>query len=252
VKNKLKAILFDLGSTLLEYENFEWEEIARKGMKAGHQFLIEIFPNVPPIEICAGIFHQSYTMLSAERQEDLKEVNFEEIVFESFRKMNLPAEPELMRNFIYAFYQPISEDVAEVDGSSKALKELKSLGLKLVIVSNSIFPAYLHLMELRRFGILPHIDGMVFSCELGVRKPHPDIYICALEIAGCSPDEAIFVGDRFEEDIKGPEDIGLTGILRKKPGREYPEEMSNYASCDLIKELKNMLGLIVDNGKLIT
>ncbi|MBD3232807.1 MAG: HAD-IA family hydrolase [candidate division Zixibacteria bacterium] len=241
--SEIKAILFDLGSTLLEYEKFEWQEIARRGMIGGYQFLMENSITAPPIETCGRVFHEVYTQWSEEGRDELIEVNFQEAVVEAFRRLELSTDKDLVFDFIQAYYQPISDDVEELEGASETLRELKSLGLTLVIVSNSVFPAYLHLKELRRYHILPYIDGMVFSCEIGVRKPHPDMYITGLEIAGCNVEEAVFVGDRFLEDVQGPEEIGLKGILRIKPGREYPPEIEKYPSVNSVTEIKNLLEL---------
>ncbi len=241
--NKIKAILFDLGSTLLEYEKFDWQEIARRGMIGGYKFLMNNSITPPPIETCGRVFNEVYTQWAEESKDELLEVNFEKAVFESFRRLELPTDKDFVFDFIQAYYQPISDDVEELEGASETLRDLKSLGLKLVIVSNSVFPAYLHLKELRRYNILPYIDGMVFSCEIGVRKPHPDMYITGLEIAGCKVEEAVFVGDRFLEDVQGPEEIGLKGILRIKPGREYPEEIAEYPSINSVTELKDQLEL---------
>jgi putative hydrolase of the HAD superfamily len=246
MNREIKAILFDLGSTLLEYEKFDWETIGRVGNAAGYEFLKKQDFEVPPAEVVAGKLAEIFQLWKSERDDDFLEINFHELVTEAFEQMNLPTDYGLVRDFIQAFYQPVSDHVESLDGSEETVRELKSMGLKIVIVSNSIFPAYLHLQELERFGILPHIDGMVFSCDLGVKKPHPDIYIHALEIAGCTPDEAVFVGDRYLEDLEGPAGLGIPAVLRRKEGREYPPEISNFPACDSLSELFDILGIGVD------
>ena len=59
-------------------------------------------------------------------------------------------------------------------------------------------------------------DHMVISGEVGVLKPEPRIYQIALEQAGVSPDEAVFVDD-FYENIEGCEKVGMKGIHFKDP-----------------------------------
>lgn len=59
-------------------------------------------------------------------------------------------------------------------------------------------------------------DHMVISGEVGVMKPEPRIYQIALEQAGVSPDEAVFVDD-FYENIEGCEKVGMKGIHFKDP-----------------------------------
>ena len=59
-------------------------------------------------------------------------------------------------------------------------------------------------------------DHMVISGEVGVMKPEARIYQIALEQAGVSPNEAVFVDD-FYENIEGCEKVGIKGIHFKDP-----------------------------------
>ena len=54
-------------------------------------------------------------------------------------------------------------------------------------------------------------DHMVISAEVGVMKPEARIYQMALEQAGVSPNEAVFVDD-FIENIEGCQAVGMHGI----------------------------------------
>jgi FMN phosphatase YigB (HAD superfamily) len=78
---------------------------------------------------------------------------------------------------------------------------------------------------LRRFGIAPLLQFTVFSSTFGLRKPHADIFRHACNLAGQNPVDCVYVGDRYVEDITGPQGIGMSAILKIKQGREYPEEM---------------------------
>ena len=44
----LKGIIFDLGSTLLEYENIPWDELNIRCLEAGYDFIREEKINSPP------------------------------------------------------------------------------------------------------------------------------------------------------------------------------------------------------------
>ncbi len=65
-------------------------------------------------------------------------------------------------------------------------------------------------------------DHMVISAEVGVMKPEARIYQIALEQAGVSPNEAIFVDD-FIENIEGCEALGMRGIHFRDPGQALGE-----------------------------
>ena len=59
-------------------------------------------------------------------------------------------------------------------------------------------------------------DAMVISAEVGVMKPAARIYQIALEQAGVSPNEAVFVDD-FYENIEGCQTVGMHGIHFRDP-----------------------------------
>ncbi len=68
-------------------------------------------------------------------------------------------------------------------------------------------------------------DAMVISGEVGVMKPEARIYRIALEQAGVSPDEAVFVDD-FYENIEGCRAVGMHGIHFQDP-QEAMTELRN-------------------------
>ena len=71
-------------------------------------------------------------------------------------------------------------------------------------------------------------DHMVISAEVGVMKPEAKIYQIALEQAGVSPSEAVFVDD-FIENIEGCEELGMHGIHFRNPEQAL-EDLQNLLS----------------------
>ena len=99
--------------------------------------------------------------------------------------------------------------------ATPALAELRQLGLRLVCVSNWDFS----LPEvLDRCGLDGALDGIVTSAAVRVRKPDPAIFARALELAGCSAAEALYVGDTPEEDLEGASAAGIAALLIDRSG----------------------------------
>jgi putative hydrolase of the HAD superfamily len=61
-------------------------------------------------------------------------------------------------------------------------------------------------------GLAPLLDTMVFSEEVGVQKPAPEIFLHACRELGVEPEDAIFVGDRLETDVQGAANVGMTTV----------------------------------------
>ena len=62
-----------------------------------------------------------------------------------------------------------------------------------------------------REKMIDAFDHIIISAEVGVAKPDPKIFQVALEKAGVSPGEAVFVDD-FYVNIEGCEKVGIKGI----------------------------------------
>jgi len=99
--------------------------------------------------------------------------------------------------------------------ASPALARLRDAGMTLVCVSNWDFS----LPEvLARCGLDGALDGVVTSAGAGARKPDPAIFGPALELVGCEPAEALYVGDTPEEDLVAAEAAGVRALLIDRDG----------------------------------
>lgn len=96
-----------------------------------------------------------------------------------------------------------------------ALGALRDRGLRLICVSNWDVSLKEVLDEV---GIGAALDGIVTSAATGARKPDPRIFAQALELAGCSADEAIHVGDTPAEDVAGAEAAGIRALYLEREG----------------------------------
>ena len=96
-----------------------------------------------------------------------------------------------------------------------ALLELRSLGLRLVVVSNwdSGLPEVLE-----RIGLGEAVDAVVTSAGVGAAKPGRRIFEAGLAAAGCEPGEAVHVGDSPEHDLAGAEAVGIRALLIARGG----------------------------------
>ena len=92
------------------------------------------------------------------------------------------------------------------------LESLRARGLALGLVSNAFDPLWLLERDMKRMGLADRLDSFVFSSEVGVRKPHPDIFRRSLDELGVAPEQALFVGDRLYEDVRGARDLGMTTV----------------------------------------
>ncbi len=96
-----------------------------------------------------------------------------------------------------------------------ALTTLKASGLTLALVSNLNHDLNLYRDEL---GLKPVIDFTIASHEVGAEKPHPPIFLAALERAAVDASQAIHVGDQYHSDVLGALSAGLRPLLVDRLG----------------------------------
>ncbi len=101
------------------------------------------------------------------------------------------------------------------EDAGPALAGLRELGLRLVCVSN--WDVSLP-QVLERCGLSRALDGVVTSAQVGSRKPDPAIFRPALELARCSANEAVYVGDTPAEDVEGARAAGIRALLIDREG----------------------------------
>ena len=237
MKKRLKAILFDMGSTLIEFENYTWDVLGRLSAEKGYRFLREKNLSLPDFEEFSDILYDELVKARAEIEENLKEMKFERVIFDFFRKLNLSTSDGVYGSFLEVYYKPVTDQLTLIDGAEKVLKHFKQKNLKIGLISNTIFPEKFHLRELKRFGLYPYLDAHFFSSEVGVRKPHPKIFQITLEKLKVAPSETVFVGDRLKEDVGGAQNVGMKGILKYHEGRDYTVPVKPDAQVMELKEL---------------
>lgn len=74
------------------------------------------------------------------------------------------------------------------------------------------FPAHLHEFMKRKWITGDAFDHVIASCDVKLLKPDPRMYQTALNILGCSTEEALFIDDR-EVNIRAAESMGIKSIL---------------------------------------
>jgi HAD superfamily hydrolase (TIGR01549 family) len=237
MKNRLNAILFDMGSTLIEFENSSWEVLRRLCAENGYRFLQE----KSLIDLDSYIFYKTieeeFEIARGKSNKTLKEIRFERFAALIFKKLRLHISDGNFPLFLEAYYQPITEQLTLIDGALEILKYFEDKNLEIGLVSNTIFPERFHLKELKKFGICPFLDLTLFSSSVGYKKPHPKIFKRALNKLRVKPEEAVFVGDRLVEDIGGAQDVGMKAILKPKIGRDYSTPIIPDSRINDLREL---------------
>jgi HAD superfamily hydrolase (TIGR01509 family) len=95
--------------------------------------------------------------------------------------------------------------------SARALLEsLRDRGLESGLVANSWpDPSRILRADAEALGLAPLLDVLVFSEEVGARKPAPEIFLHACRELDVDPAAVLFVGDDLRDDVQGAAGVGM-------------------------------------------
>ena len=122
-----------------------------------------------------------------------------------------------------------------VEGLDATLDELAARELVVGIISNSDGRLEWRLDEM---GLLDRFDFVIDSAIVGISKPNRGIFEDALKRSSLSPEEAIYVGDYYEVDVRGARAAGMLPVLFDPVGA-YED-----VDCEVIARLRGVVDVI--------
>lgn len=120
-------------------------------------------------------------------------------------------------------------------GVPEALGRLRSLGVKLVVVSNA--NGKLRVL-FERVGLAGFFDLMLDSAEEGVEKPDPRLFQIALARSSADAATTVHVGDLYRVDVEGARGAHLRAILLD------PLDLYAAFDCTRIRSLAELPGMV--------
>jgi putative hydrolase of the HAD superfamily len=201
----LDAVLFDLGHTLMDWT---WDDdLLVAGHRAGLE-AIERYSEPAAEALTSRYIHEA----QLHDWEAVEEVEYPGLVRTMLGDVGVEVGEDDLVRFLEAEHAAWAPARKVASMSEALLDSLHDRGLKTGLVSNAWDPRWLMERELAAMGLLERLDAIVFSSEVGVRKPRPEIFYRVLDELGVEPERSVFVGDRLEADIKGAADLGMTTI----------------------------------------
>ena len=212
----LQAALLDLGGTLLDFnpEGHPWMEWERAGLEGAYAYLSS---HGYALDQDAFIAHVVNTL---PRRWDLATRGKQNLTLDGLLQeacvaagMSVPAAD--IQAAMAHYIAPLDRRVRIYDDTLETIRTLKARGLKLGLVSNSMWPGDEHRKEMRRFGLLDYFDDTIFSGDVALWKPQPELYRLALDRLGVPAQHAFFVGDTPEHDLVGAQAVGMKTVYKR-------------------------------------
>jgi putative hydrolase of the HAD superfamily len=120
----------------------------------------------------------------------------------------------------------------------ETLANLKARSFGLGIISNWA-PSARDLLH--RYDLGHYFDPIIISSEVGYAKPDSRIFEIALERAGVTATESLYIGDNYYDDVLGCRSLGLSTLIINRFGRLGVEEIKDQTIIKDISEIERHL-----------
>jgi len=210
----IRAVIFDLGGTLLEYKlpGTDWSQFEQTGARAAFAHLTQQGHELPPRDVFVTNVVQEVQSRWRQVTEKGGNLCLDDLLRDVCKGFGLTLTPEEAETVAHSYMAPLSAQAWPLPGVKETLQALRAQGLKIGLISNTMWPGRYHLADLARHGLDGYFDHTLFSADAGVWKPHPEIFVRSLAALKAAPQEAVFVGDFVPHDIAGAQAVGMKGV----------------------------------------
>ena len=164
----VRAVIFDWGGTLTPWHTVDhdalWREVCAPHFPASHA-------DRTAAAIVAAELALWQPAGDSQRSATLTEV---------FERAGI-APPEALLASYFEAWDPHTFTDPE---RSRCWRTCASAGIKVGVLSNTMWPRSAHERVFRRDGVLDLIDGAVYSSEIPWTKPHPEAFRAAMAAVG--------------------------------------------------------------------
>jgi putative hydrolase of the HAD superfamily len=224
----VEAVVFDWGGTLTPWHTVDFAEeakaLAEAAVEAGPEVHLALAAATQEVWSRSRDHHRSATLADIFEAAGLTHDEGMLTAYREFWEPHTHTDPDVL-----ALFRGLHED-----------------GLRVGVLSNTVWPRAWHEEFFRRDGVLDLIDGAVYTSEVPWTKPAPEAFRAAAEAVGVpDPSRCVFVGDRLFDDIWGAARVGMRTIL--VPHSDIPAEQLGHSVGDpdaVAHRLRDVRGIV--------
>jgi len=246
----IRAVLFDLGNTLLEYElQGRWREFLRRRLEEMYPLVCESASvALSPADFAARVGEIIGGEHARQIERSGRSWHFAARLREGLAQAGLSADAAWLDRLTDAFYEPIRACTKPYPDTSEALDRLRSQGMPMAIITNSPWDTPTRLLrgDLEQWNLADFFRAFICSGELPWRKPNPSFMSAAAEALEVPARHCLVVGDTPEVDIAGAQAAGMQSAWLNREGAAFPTSgpQPNWAA----KELAEIVQALVATG----
>ena len=205
-----------LGHTLIDYY-VDWREPENRAITNFYDAISEKTDMSPDKDVFVRTMIQELDNARRRRKVEMIEVPLRTFLGDRLEQFSLPFDEEVIEEGLEIFYGALLEHRKLIPGTLEMLQDIKENGYAVGLISDVAWglPSYFPKRDMAFYEMDVYFDDMVFSTDVGLRKPNPEIFRIALKNLGVAAIDAVYVGNNLQADIKGARDSGMKAVLKK-------------------------------------
>ncbi|BCL84370.1 HAD family hydrolase [Ktedonobacteria bacterium brp13] len=238
----LRAVIFDLGGTLIDWP--DWDEDIQRRWALSYDYLVEHAPLRSWPE--RGEYVRCMREAEAEHWQRVNTLHTSnspaEVLCDGFTKLQCEVGSQELLFALDGYANAVIGWAFVFPDAVQTLLILRKRGLRLGLLSNTWWAAAWHDADLATHGLTSLLDVVVYTSDIPYSKPHAEAFYTVTRRLGVDASECVMVGDRLDADIIGAQGIGMRSIW-KKTSYLWPAPAEAMPDA-IITDLEELLPLI--------
>lgn len=241
---KTNLVIFDLGNTLI-YRTCSAVIPLPQAVKELTEKLLQLGYDLQPKKFAEELLQRIF-IYHEERDTDLMEdttYSLVDALLSDLGYQNTPADH--IHAGLQAYYTYTQQFWTPEDDAVSTLSELQKRGYRSAMITNAAYGWDVQQL-IDKAGLRPYLSLITISGEVGIRKPHPQIFDQTLKACGTAPENAVMVGDTVRADILGASRFGMKSIwisrrVNTPENRLLAQQIPPDAEVDSLSKIPDLL-----------
>lgn len=214
-----RAVIFDLGGTLLDWP--DWNEDVSRRWALSYDYLTAQLPS----NHWPGRDAYVQAMLEAEQAHWQRVVTEQwsgppsNLLSDGFRRLGRHVHESELMTALDGYARAVDGWAVVFPDTRETLQLLRERGYRIGLLSNTWWAAEWHNADLAAHGLADLLDEVAYTSDLPHSKPHPSVFLEVATRLNVEPTACVMVGDRMIDDIFGALEVGMRAAWRKN---DYP------------------------------
>jgi len=235
-----RAVVFDLGGTLVQWPDWEDGASAKWGsaydaVRATHDGL-------------TASTEQFVAAMRAAEKAHWGRVDRDHwsgppagVVSEGFRRLGADLDDRAVLAALDGYARAVAGWCTVFADTRDTLGLLRERGYRLGLLSNTWWAAEWHNADLAAHGLAGLLDELVYTSDLERSKPHPSVFREIASRLGVAPEACVMIGDRQIDDVAGARAVGMRAVWRRNDSGFPTSDVPSDAIVDALAELPGLL-----------